>query len=68
MQPLNHSVAACRYCQYYKPMGRRGGSCEMLNVAVQGVWKGCHLSTPIFARSWKGYTNSKPDGVLVHKI
>ncbi len=47
------SVSACRYCQYYNPTGRRGGSCQMLNVSVQPSWKACPLSSPQFKSSWQ---------------
>lgn len=41
-------VSACRYCRNYELTGRRGGTCQVLNVSVQGEWKGCHLSAPQF--------------------
>lgn len=47
-------TSACRYCQYYKPEGRRGGMCQQLGVPVQGSWKPCPLAIPAFARSWEG--------------
>ena len=49
MKPFPPPISACRYCQFYKPLGRRGGSCEMLGVSVQGGWKGCHLGVLQFA-------------------
>lgn len=51
MKAAHPPVSACRYCQFYKPIGRRGGSCEMLGVSVQGVWKGCHLGITQFQPS-----------------
>jgi hypothetical protein len=55
MQALDTSVSTCRYCQYYKPVGRRGGACEILNGSVQGTWKSCHLAIPLFTPSCKSY-------------
>ncbi|MGB8699182.1 MAG: hypothetical protein WCD18_07185 [Thermosynechococcaceae cyanobacterium] len=43
---------ACRYCQYYAPEGRRGGSCQRLSVPVQGEWSACSLMSPSFSPSW----------------
>ena len=54
MKPLNFLISACRYCQYYKPEGRRGGTCQQLGVPVHGSWKACALAIPAFARSWEG--------------
>lgn len=54
MTTINLLSSACRYCQYYKPEGRRGGICKLLGVPVQGSWKACHLSIPAFAPSWEG--------------
>lgn len=56
MTTLN-TPTSCRYCQYYKPLGRRGGACEMLNVSVQGAWKGCHLAMPLFKPLQEGEKN-----------
>ncbi|WP_036480562.1 hypothetical protein [Myxosarcina sp. GI1] len=42
------TTSACRFCRYYKPVGRRGGSCQMLGVPVQSSWKACALATPPF--------------------
>ncbi len=54
MKTLNVLTSACRYCQYYKPEGRRGGMCQQLGVPVQGSWKACALAMPKFAPSWEG--------------
>lgn len=54
MKSLDLLTSACRYCQYYKPEGRRGGNCQQLGVIVQGSWKACALAIPAFAPSWKG--------------
>lgn len=56
MKTLDSSVpvSTCRYCQHYNPTGRRGGSCQMLNVSVQATWKACPLSSPQFKSSWQG--------------
>lgn len=67
MQALNPPVTACRYCQHYKSIGRRGGTCEMLNVSVQGVWKGCHLGLPLFAQTWESYESNKLERELVRQ-
>ena len=48
MKTLNSPVSACRYCQFYNPMGRRGGCCQTLGVTVQGGWQGCQLGIPQF--------------------
>ncbi|MFB2981159.1 hypothetical protein [Microseira sp. BLCC-F43] len=55
MTAFNPPVSVCRYCQHYKPMGRRGGACEMLNVSVQAVWKGCQLGVPTFTTAYESY-------------
>lgn len=54
MKTLSFLISACRYCQHYKPEGRRGGTCQQLGGVVQGSWKGCALGLPIFAPSWEG--------------
>ena len=53
MKDLNYSVKICRYCQYYIPEGRRGGDCQKLGALVQGNWKACCLSSPLFEASYK---------------
>ncbi len=53
MKTVNFLVSACRYCRYYKSEGRRGGTCQLLDVSVHGGWKACHLAIPAFAPSWE---------------
>lgn len=53
MIPNNKCASACRYCRFYHPEGRRGGTCEQLNVSVQGTWKSCSLAAPAFGDSWE---------------
>lgn len=45
-------TSTCRYCLFYKPEGRRGGMCQMLEVSVQSKWQACPLALPAFAPSW----------------
>lgn len=52
MKSPNLLTSTCRYCQCYKPEGRRGGMCQMLGVAVQSKWQACTLALPAFAPSW----------------
>lgn len=59
METLNTPVSACRYCQFYKPTGRRGGSCQMLGVSVQSGWKACHLGTTKFSPLSESYPPAK---------
>lgn len=54
MKTVNFLISACRYCQYYKPEGRRGGMCQQLGGRVQGSWESCALGFPVFAPSWEG--------------
>ena len=53
MKTTNLLVSACRYCHYYKSEGRRGGTCQLLDVSVHGGWKACNLAIPAFAPSWE---------------
>ncbi len=53
MKTTNLLVSACRYCRYYKSQGRRGGTCQLLDVSVHGGWKACALAIPAFAPSWE---------------
>lgn len=53
MNAPNFLTSACRYCQCYKPEGRRGGMCQMLGIPVQSKWKACSLALPAFAPSWE---------------
>ena len=52
MNAPNFLTSTCRYCQCYKPEGRRGGMCQMLGVSVQSKWQACNLALPAFAPSW----------------
>lgn len=63
MIPNNKCASACRYCRFYHPEGRRGGTCEQLNVSVQGTWKSCSLAVPAFGDSWE----TVPELVLLEK-
>lgn len=67
MEALNPPVSACRYCQFYRPIGRRGGSCQMLGVSVQGGWKGCHLGITAFSPVKETYPLSKQNDNLIDK-
>lgn len=53
MKEINFSTSACRYCRFYKPEGRRGGSCQMLGVPVQSSWKACALASSPFETTLK---------------
>lgn len=67
METINPPVSACRYCQFYRPIGRRGGSCQMLGVSVQGGWKGCHIGITAFSPVKETYSRSKPNDNLINK-
>lgn len=53
MKEINFSTSVCRYCRFYKPEGRRGGSCDMLSAPVQGSWKACAFASPPFETTLK---------------
>ena len=53
MKEINFSTSACRYCRFYQPEGRRGGSCEMLSVQVQSSWKACAFASHPFKTTLK---------------
>ena len=53
MKEINFATSACRYCRFYKPEGRRGGSCQMLGVPVESSWKACTFATPPFDTTLK---------------
>ena len=53
MKEINPATSACRYCRFYNPEGRRGGSCQMLGVPVQSNWKACSLASPPFKTTLK---------------
>ena len=48
MELKPNSDRPCRYCSYYQPQGRRGGSCQRLNVPVASDWQACSLWVPLF--------------------
>lgn len=45
-------TSVCRHCRYYKPEGRRGGTCQQLGVLVQGKWSACSLAAHPFSSNW----------------
>jgi hypothetical protein len=53
MKERNFSTSACRYCRFYEPEGRRGGSCQILGVSVQSSWKACDFASPAFETTLK---------------
>jgi hypothetical protein len=53
MNSLRNSIAVCRFCRHYHPEGRRGGSCEKLDVHVAATWEACSLAVPPFEMSWQ---------------
>ena len=54
MKKANFLTSACRYCRFYTPEGRRGGTCSILGgVTVQAGWKACSLAAPPFASTWE---------------
>jgi hypothetical protein len=65
MKTTNLLVSACRYCRYYKSQGRRGGTCQLLDVSVHGGWKACALAIPAFAPSWENLEDmmNLPDAI-----
>ena len=57
MKEINFSTSACRYCRFYKPEGRRGGSCQMLGVPVESSWKACTFASHPFETTLKKLEN-----------
>lgn len=53
MNEMNLSTSSCRYCRFYKPEGRRGGSCQRLGVPVQSSWKACTFASHPFETTLK---------------
>ncbi|OIP75579.1 MAG: hypothetical protein AUK48_07425 [Oscillatoriales cyanobacterium CG2_30_44_21] len=53
MNSSGSSIVACRFCRYYQPQGRRGGSCEKLDVHVAATWQACSLAVHPFEMSWQ---------------
>lgn len=54
MKTNNCLTSVCRFCRYYQPEGRRGGTCAQLGVPVQAHWKACTLAVSPFAVDWQG--------------
>lgn len=52
MKTANFMTSSCRYCRYYHSEGRRGGTCNQLNVPVQAQWKACTLAARPFGTVW----------------
>ncbi len=67
MKTLNFPTSACRVCRYYRPEGRRGGTCQQLGVPVSANWKACALALPPFAPSWERMETILHDERLVLK-
>jgi hypothetical protein len=53
MKTANFLTSSCRYCRYYNPEGRRGGTCQQLGVPVQAGWKACALAARPFNSAWE---------------
>lgn len=58
MKEIKQIASACRYCRYYQPEGRRGGTCQRLGAPVLSHWKACGLALPPFAPSWESLENA----------
>ena len=48
MNEIDLSTSVCRFCRFYQPEGRRGGSCQKLGVPVQSSWKACSFASSPF--------------------
>ena len=48
MKEIDITTSVCRYCRFYQPEGRRGGSCQKLGVPVESRWKACALAASPF--------------------
>lgn len=59
MNQLPLLTSACRSCHHFIPEGRRGGTCQKLNVPVQGSWKSCSLAVSAFSSSWDSWDSVK---------
>ena len=57
MNQMNLSTSSCRYCRFYDPEGRRGGTCQRLGVPVQGSWKACSFALHPFETTLKKLEN-----------
>jgi hypothetical protein len=63
MNFFTNSDLTCRFCRYYDPVGRRGGTCQKLQASVEATWSACTLAIPAFNRDWESPTeiaNSLP--------
>ena len=57
MKKANFSTSACRFCRFYEPEGRRGGSCKMLGVPVESSWSACSFAQPPFTSTLEKLEN-----------
>ncbi len=39
----------CSQCRFFQHDGHYHGSCDRMNVTVEGEWKACHLALRVFA-------------------
>ncbi len=46
--PVDVAITSCKFCKHYDPIGRRGGSCQRLEVPVSGEWPSCSLAEAPF--------------------
>ena len=53
MNKANFLASTCRFCRFYQPEGRRGGSCQKLSVPVESHWSACALSSLPFTERWE---------------
>ncbi len=66
MKTLNLPISSCRFCQYYKSEGRRGGMCQQLGVPVRATWKACGFAMPAFSSSsWEKLEEMWQDEQLI---
>ena len=52
MKNQNLVPSTCQNCRYYKPQGRRGGLCQMMQVPVQSQWESCCFAAKPFTEPW----------------
>jgi|GEM_PF-1535990 len=52
MNQLPLLTSDCRSCRHFVLEGRRGGTCQKLDVPVQASWKSCSLAVHVFSSSW----------------
>ena len=57
MKDTQYSTSVCRFCRFYEPEGRRGGSCQKLGVPVEGSWEACALASSPFDTTLKKLEN-----------